>query len=131
MPDKKPVFLLCFSKNIEEFLLPPALQIHKKYKSIDMSAGVLLQRFVVRIWTNLVLNNWVLTVILAVLLTALILKKRKQSFAAAEMLVVFWGYSVYSIFHRICPEWIFDGNQAVDRGIMALLSMLFFINVLL
>ena len=76
----------------------------KTYKSIDMSAGVLLQRFVVRIWTNLVLNNWVLTVILAVLLTALILKKRKQSFAAAEMLVVFWGYSVYSIFHRICPE---------------------------
>ena len=55
----------------------------KTYKSIDMSAGVLLQRFVVRIWTNLVLNNWVLTVILAVLLTALILKKRKQSFAAA------------------------------------------------
>lgn len=103
----------------------------KTYKSIDMSAGVLLQRFVVRIWTNLVLNNWVLTVILAVLLTALILKKRKQSFAAAEMLVVFWGYSVYSIFHRICPEWTFDGNQAVDRGIMALLSMLFFINVLL
>ena len=103
----------------------------KTYKSIDMSAGVLLQRFVVRIWTNLVLNNWVLTVILAVLLTALILKKRKQSFASAEMLVVFWGYSVYSIFHRICPEWTFDGNQAVDRGIMALLSMLFFINVLL
>lgn len=33
----------------------------KTYKSIDMSAGVLLQRFVVRIWTNLVLNNWVLT----------------------------------------------------------------------
>ena len=103
----------------------------KTYKSIDMSAGILLQRFAARIWTNLVLNNWVLTVIFTVLLTVLILKKRKQSFAAAEMLVVFWGYSAYSILHKICPEWTFAGTQAVDRGIMALLSIVFFINVLL
>ena len=103
----------------------------KTYKSIDMSAGILLQRFAARIWTNLVLNNWVLTVIFTVLLTVLILKKRKQSFAAAEMLVVFWGYSAYSILHKICPEWIFAGTQAVDRGIMALLSIVFFINVIL
>ncbi len=96
-----------------------------------MSAGILLQRFAARIWTNLVLNNWVLTVIFTVLLTVLILKKRKQSFAAAEMLVVFWGYSAYSILHKICPEWIFAGTQAVDRGIMALLSIVFFINVIL
>ena len=48
----------------------------KTYKSIDMSAGILLQRFAARIWTNLVLNNWVLTVIFTVLLTVLILKKR-------------------------------------------------------
>lgn len=103
----------------------------KTYKSIDMSAGILLQRFAARIWTNLVLNNWVLTVIFTVLLTVLILKKRKQSFAAAEMLVVFWGYSAYSILHKICPEWIFAGTQAVDRGIMAFLSIVFFINVIL
>lgn len=103
----------------------------KTYKSIDMNAGVLLQRFVVRIWTNLVLNNWVLTAALTVLLTALILKTRKYSFAAAEMIVVFWGYSVYSIFHRICPDWTFDGSPVINRGIMALLSILFFINVLL
>ena len=35
MPDKKPVFLLSFLEDIEESLPQPALQTHKKYKSIS------------------------------------------------------------------------------------------------
>lgn len=63
----------------------------KTYKSIDMSAGLLLQRFAARIWTNLVLNNWVLTVIFTVLLTVLILKKRKTEFCGGRDAGCFLG----------------------------------------
>lgn len=47
------------------------------------------------------------------------------------MTIVFCGYSVYSVFHKIYPQWVFDSDQNLNNAINTMLAILFFANVLL
>ena len=101
------------------------------YKEIHTTLGGMAQQFISKIWYHLLLNNWILNIVLAGLLLFLIIKKNRKNILSVEMTVVFCGYSTYSVFHKICPEWVFDGNQMLNHGINTALSILFFANVLL
>ena len=101
------------------------------YKEIHAAFGGMVEQFISKIWYSLSLNNWVLNAILAGVLLFLIVKSGKKTFLAVEMTVILCGYSVYSIFHRIYPEWVFDSNEMLNNGINTILAILFFVNVLL
>jgi hypothetical protein len=99
------------------------------YKRISLDG--IAEQFISKIWYHLSINNWVLNVILVGVLLILITKSEKKNFLTAEMIVVFCGFSVYSVFHKVYPQWIFVGNEMLNNGINTVLAMLFFANVLL
>lgn len=99
------------------------------YKKISFNG--MPEQFISKIWYHLLINNWVLNVILAGILLFLIIKRGKKNFLTAEMSVVFCGFSVYSVFHKVYPQWVFDSNEMLNNGINTILAILFFVNVLL
>lgn len=99
------------------------------YKKISFNG--MTEQFISKIWYHLLINNWVLNVILAGILLFLIIKRGKKNFLTAEMSVVFCGFSVYSVFHKVYPQWVFDSNEMLNNGINTILAILFFANVLL
>lgn len=101
------------------------------YKKISTTAGGMMEQFISNIWYHLCINNWVLNVILSAILIFLIIKTGKKNFLTTEMVVVFCGFSVYSIFHKVYPQWVFDSNEMLNNGINTVLAVLFFANVLL
>ena len=101
------------------------------YKEIHATFGGMVEQFISKIWYHLLINNWILNVILAGILLFLIIKRGKKDFLTAEMSVVFCGFSVYSVFHKVYPQWVFDSNEMLNNGINTILAILFFANVLL
>ena len=101
------------------------------YKEIHTTLGNMAEQFISKIWYHLSLNNWILNTVLVCLLLVFIIRKNKKSILSVEMTAVFCGYSVYSIFHKIYPKWVFDSNEMLNNGISTALSILFFVNVLL
>ena len=73
----------------------------------------------------------VLNILLIIVLLILIQKSGRKTFATIEMTIVFCGYSVYSVFHKIYPQWVFDSDQNLNNAINTMLAILFFANVLL
>ena len=71
-----------------------------------ISFNGMTEQFISKIWYHLLINNWVLNVILAGILLFLIIKRGKKNFLTAEMSVVFCGFSVYSVFHKVYPQWV-------------------------
>lgn len=102
-----------------------------KNKEIYTTLGGMAKQFICKIWYHLALNNWILNTVLAGLLLFLIIKKNQKNIRNVCMTIVFCGYSVYSIFHKIYPQWVFDSNEMLNHGINTMLSMLFFACVLL
>lgn len=101
------------------------------YKRISLSIGSMIRQFYTEISDHLFLNNWILNVLLAGVLIYLIARKNMRSLLSMEMLLVMCGYSVYSVFHKIYPAWVFTGNENINNLVEAFLSLLFFANVLL
>ena len=99
------------------------------YKKISFDG--MAEQFISKIWYHLSVNNWLLNVILVGVLLILIVKSGKKNFLTAEMVTVFCGFSVYSVFHKIYPQWIFVGNEMLNNSINTVLAILFFGNVLL
>lgn len=102
----------------------------KNYKTIDTGVRAILKRFVTQMWPDLMLNNWVLIVAITALMVALIIKSGKRNFITIEMFLVFVGYSVFSVFYRVCADLTFDGNEVINGIIITILSILFLLNVL-
>lgn len=101
------------------------------YKRISLSIGSMIRQFYTEISDHLFLNNWLLNVLLAGILIYFIARKNMRGPLSMEMLLVFCGYSVYSVFHKIYPAWVFTGNEDINNLVEAFLSLLFFVNVLL
>lgn len=101
------------------------------YKHITLSFEVMYKQFCKGILDNLFLNNWILNTFLAAALIALIIQRNKKDLPATEMVLVFAGYSMYSIWHRLNPSWVFFSSESLNSLIEIGLSALFFINVLL
>lgn len=101
------------------------------YKEIHTTVSGMARQFISNIWYHLSINNWVLNILLIIVLLILIQKSGRKTFATIEMTVVFCGYSVYSVFHKIYPQWVFDSDQNLNNAINTMLAILFFANVLL
>ena len=101
------------------------------YKEIHTTVSGMARQFISNIWYHLSINNWVLNILLIIVLLILIQKSGRKTFATIEMTIVFCGYSVYSVFHKIYPQWVFDSDQNLNNAINTMLAILFFANVLL
>ena len=101
------------------------------YKHIKISLLSMYQQLSDTILDNLFLNNWILNVLLAAILTYFIMKSGRKTFWNAALMLILCGFSVYSIWNRLNPEWIFMGSETLNHIIRIFLSFLYFINVLL
>lgn len=95
------------------------------YKEIHTTVSGMARQFISNIWYHLSINNWVLNILLIIVLLILIQKSGRKTFATIEMTVVFCGYSVYSVFHKIYPQWVFDSDQNLNNAINTMLAILF------
>lgn len=103
----------------------------KAYKHISFGIGAMAEQFLDGILDPLFYDNWLLNVLFAVVLILFVIKSRKKNWLAAEMVLVFNGYAVYSIWNRVYPDWMFVGNPTANGMIRTALAALFFLNVLL
>lgn len=101
------------------------------YKHIGFSVSSFISVFCETISEYIFLKNWLINGLLAVVLTGIIIKSRKKTLLTAEMVLVFCGYAVYSIWHRLDNGWIFVTNSVWNDRIETVLALIFWANVLL
>lgn len=101
------------------------------YKHIGFSINILLEQFRTKLWDNLLLNNWILNILIAVSLTYFIGRKEKNRLISTLLEVILLGYCTYAAFHRIYPSWNFTGNEIVNEWIEVFLSLMFVTAILL
>lgn len=101
------------------------------YKQISFSLRTMLECYVDDMSDHLFLNNWILNGILVILLVTLLICKLKNRILTSELMLVLIGYEVYSIWHKVYPEWVFFGNEFYDDCIRAFLGILFWVHVVL
>lgn len=100
------------------------------YKHISLSAGVLFDQFCTGIFDHLFLNNCFLNIVLALVLIGLLAVNKKKGFLEAVAVLIFTGYSVYSVWHKLFPEWVFLANETLNSLIEIGIAFLFFLSVL-
>lgn len=101
------------------------------YKSISASLTVMVSQLRETVIDFLFINNWLLNSVLAITLIWLLIRRGKRSLADTAIAIIVCGYAFYSVWHSVCPEWVFFSNQAVNDSIELLMTLAFFVSVLL
>lgn len=99
------------------------------YKHISFGLRSMVGQFCYKISDTLFLNNWLLNVLLAALVIALIVKAGKLTFGSGFHIVILTGYSFYSVWHKLYPVWTFTVVDNYEMGIRTLLAGLFWFAV--
>ncbi len=100
------------------------------YKHISLSVGVLFDQFCTGIFDHLFLNNCFLNLVLALVLISLLIINKKKGLVEAGIVIVLTGYSIYSIWHKLFPDWVFLTNEILNSLIEIGITFLFFVSVL-
>lgn len=101
------------------------------YKNITLSVSGLFTKFSDEIAGPLFLNNWILNMTLAVLLTILAVHHNRRTLIHSLSVVVINCYAAYSVFHAFYPSWVFTANESANHKIQALIALLFYFSILL
>lgn len=99
------------------------------YKHIQFSIKTLVEQFILKLWDDLLLNNWILNIMLASAVLYFVWKNEKKRLVSAILGIILCGYCTYSVFHRINPAWEFSGNEMVNGGIEMILSLMFVLSI--
>lgn len=112
-----------------EVYLRSVLQ-HTGYKKIHLSLSLMYRQFAEQILGPLFLDNWLLNTLIAAVLILCIVRAHRKTAADTLPALVLCGYSLYCIWHKIYPSWVFAGNTSLNQLIEIGISFLFFVSVL-
>lgn len=95
------------------------------YKHISFTVSGIIEQFCNNISDHLFLNNRLLNIALAGILIALIAIKKKKGIAHALLTVVLAGYSVFGLWYKTHPDWVFVNNADLNNKIKTAFALLF------
>lgn len=99
------------------------------YKHISFSIASMIGQFCYKISDTLFLDNWLLNILLAILIIALIVKAGKLTWETRIHIIVLVGYALYSVWHKVYPTWCFTVVDNYEMGIRTLLAGCFWLAV--
>lgn len=101
------------------------------YKKFSFSLSAMYHQFADKILDPLFLNNWLLNALFAAAIIFCIIRSHRKSVFSTLLTLVLCGYSLYGVWHKIYPAWVFFGNSNLNRLTEIGISFLFFAAVLL
>lgn len=100
------------------------------YKKISLSLSAMYHQLADRILNPLFLDNWLLNALLAAVVILCIIRSRKKTVLNTLTALVLCGYSLYGIWHKVYPAWVFFGGSNLNHLAELGLTFLFFVCVL-